>query len=57
MLEELLVDLVEYGITGGVHLAVDMHRNNPGRMGLDLLEELEKSRGLARARGAPGRGH
>jgi len=26
MLEELLVDLVEYGITGGVHLAVDMHR-------------------------------
>ena len=28
MLEDLLVKLVEDGISGGVHLAVDMHRND-----------------------------
>ena len=49
MLEDLFVDLIKYGISGAVHLAVDMHRNDICRMGHDLLEELEKSRGLARA--------
>ena len=48
MIEDLFVDLIEYRISGGVHLAVDMHGNDICRMGLYLLEELEKSCGLAR---------
>ena len=52
MLEDLFVDLVEDRISGGVHLAVDMHGNDLGRMGLDLLEELENGCGLSRARWA-----
>ena len=49
MIEDLFVDLIENGIFGGVHLAVDMHGNDLCRMRLNFLEELEKGRGLARA--------
>ena len=50
MLEELPINLIEYGVSGGVHLAVDVNRDYPGGMALYLLEELEYGRGLARAR-------
>jgi len=52
MAEELLVDLVEYRVAGGVHLAVDVHRYDPGGVCLDLSEELDKRRGLASPWGA-----
>ena len=52
MLEDLLVKLVEDRISGGVHLTVDMHRDDPRGMGLDLLEELEDGRCLSRSRRA-----
>ena len=52
MLEDLFVDLVEDCISRGVHLTVDMHRNDFGRMGFNLLEELKNCCGLSRARWA-----
>ena len=52
MLEDLFVKLVEDRISCGVHLTIDMHRDDLGRMGLDLLKELENRRGLSRARWA-----
>lgn len=52
MIEDLSVDLIEYGIAGGVNLAVDMDGNYFRRMSFDLLEELEQSSGLACARRA-----
>ena len=48
-LEDLFVKLVEDRISCGVHLTIDMHRDDLGRMGLDLLKELENRRGLSRA--------
>lgn len=41
MPEDLFVELIKYGISRGVHLAVDMYRNHTRRVGFDLLEELE----------------
>lgn len=50
MIEDLFVELVEDCIPGGVHLTVDMHRNDARGMGLDLLEELEDGRRLSCSR-------
>ena len=50
MLEELPINLIEYGVSGGVHLAVDVNRNDFRRMALDLSKELEYGCGLSRAR-------
>ena len=52
MLEDLLVKLVEDRISGGIHLTVDMHRDDSRGMGLDLLEELEYGSRLSRSRRA-----
>jgi hypothetical protein len=56
MIEDLSVNLIEYGIPGGVHLAVDMDGNYLRRMSFNLLEELEQSGGLACARRAETKG-
>ncbi len=56
MIEDLLVDLIEYGIPGRVHLAVYMNRNDLCGMFLNFLKELEKSCGLACARWTEAKG-
>jgi len=56
MVEDFSVDLIEYGIPGTVHLAVDVDRNYLRRVSFNLLEELEKSGGLACARRAEAKG-
>jgi hypothetical protein len=52
MLEDLFVDLVEDCISRGVHLTVNMHGDDFGRMSFNLLEELKNCGGLSCARWA-----